>query len=163
METAGEGPGPGAGRAGATGDALTAIGTGAYVVDGRGTIVAVNAVAERLLGRPAAGLVGADAHDLLHRNARGETVPTSQCRMRPAFLAGRPAQDGGEWFEKGDGTLLAVAWTITPTTPVPTTRARSSSSTPARPPPRRRARPRPAKGRSTSWSGSPCWRRRPPS
>ncbi|WP_228985517.1 PAS domain-containing protein, partial [Streptomyces sp. DH12] len=40
---------------------LTPIGTGAYVVDGRGVILAVNAVAERLLGRPAAGLVGADA------------------------------------------------------------------------------------------------------
>lgn len=100
--------------AGVIGDTITPIGTGAYVVDGRGTIVAVNAVAERLLGRPAAALVGADAHDLLHRTAHGETLPTSQCRMRPAFLAGRPAQDGGEWFEKGDGTLLPVAWTITP-------------------------------------------------
>ncbi|MEU2519916.1 SpoIIE family protein phosphatase [Streptomyces pseudogriseolus] len=114
METAGEGPGPGAGRPGATGVALTAIGTGAYVVDGRGTIVAVNAAAERLLGRPAAALVGADAHDLLHRSAHGETVPTSQCRMRPAFLAGRPAQNDHDWFEKGDGTLLAIAWSITP-------------------------------------------------
>ncbi|CAM5289985.1 hypothetical protein SALBM217S_06726 [Streptomyces griseoloalbus] len=114
METAGEGPGPGAGRPGATGVALTAIGTGAYVVDGRGTIVAVNAAAERLLGRPAAALVGADAHDLLHRSAHGETVPTSQCRMRPAFLAGRPAQNYHDWFEKGDGTLLAIAWSITP-------------------------------------------------
>ncbi|MEU2318078.1 SpoIIE family protein phosphatase [Streptomyces althioticus] len=96
------------------GDTLTAIGTGAYAVNERGAIVAVNAVAERLLGRTAAGLVGADARDLLHRNAQGETLPTSRCSMRPAFLAGRPAQDDGEWFEKGDGTLLPVAWSITP-------------------------------------------------
>ncbi|MGQ5228241.1 SpoIIE family protein phosphatase [Streptomyces sp. yara] len=108
------GPESGGGTAGMIGDTLTAFGTGAYVVDERGAIVAVNAVAERLLGRPAAELVGADAHDLLHRNAHGETLPTSRCRMRPAFLAGRPAQDDGEWFEKGDGTLLPVAWSITP-------------------------------------------------
>ncbi|WP_240318716.1 MULTISPECIES: SpoIIE family protein phosphatase [unclassified Streptomyces] len=108
------GPQSGGETGGVIGDTITPIRTGAYVVDGRGVIVAVNAVAERLLGRPAAGLVGADAHDLLHRTAHGETLPTSQCRMRPAFLAGRPAQDGGEWFEKGDGTLLPVAWSITP-------------------------------------------------
>ncbi|MFF0809482.1 SpoIIE family protein phosphatase [Streptomyces albogriseolus] len=114
METAAGGPRPGGETAGVIGDMLTPIGTGAYVVDGRGVILAVNAVAERLLGRPAAGLVGADAHDLLHRNARGETMPTSQCHMRHAFLAGRPAQDEGEWFEKGDGTLLPVAWSIAP-------------------------------------------------
>lgn len=106
--------GPGDENPGMIGDTLTAIGTGAYAVNERGAIVAVNAVAERLLGRTAAGLVGADAHDPLHRNAHGETLPTSRCSMRPAFLAGRPAQDHGEWFEKGDGTLLPVAWSITP-------------------------------------------------
>ncbi|MFC7512730.1 hypothetical protein ACFQV4_30900 [Streptomyces thermocarboxydus] len=121
------------------GDTITPIRTGAYVVDGRGVIVAVNAVAERLLGRPAAGLVGADAHDLLHRTAHGETCRPPSAACGPPRH--RPAQDGGEWFEKGDGTLLPVAWSITPTTPEPTTPAPSSSSTPARPPPSaRRAR-----------------------
>ncbi|MEQ8146109.1 SpoIIE family protein phosphatase [Streptomyces sp. OP7] len=93
---------------------LARLRTGAYVVDVRGSIVAVNALAEQLLGRTAAQLVGADAHDLLHRNARGESMPTSRCRMRPAFLAGRPAQDDQEWFERGDGTLLPVSWSIIP-------------------------------------------------
>ncbi|CAL9345146.1 SpoIIE family protein phosphatase [Streptomyces sp. enrichment culture] len=119
MDTTAEGAEPGDENAGtvpgeAIGDTLALIGTGAYAVDGRGTIVAVNAVAERMLDRSAAELVGADAHDLLHRNARGESMPTSQCRMRPAFLAGRPAQDDDEWYEKGDGTLLPVAWSIVP-------------------------------------------------
>ncbi|KAF3469932.1 SpoIIE family protein phosphatase [Streptomyces sp. Tu 3180] len=93
---------------------LAALGTGAYAVDARGCIVAVNAAAERMLGRSAEELVGEDAHDLLHRNARGEAVPRAQCRMRPAFLAGRPAQAGLEWFERGDGSLLPVSWSLTP-------------------------------------------------
>ncbi len=93
---------------------LAVLGTGAYVVDARGCIVAVNAAAERLLGRSAEELVGGDAHDLLHRNARGESFPRAQCRMRPAFVAGRPAQAGLEWFERSDGSLLPVSWSLAP-------------------------------------------------
>ncbi|MFJ9047887.1 SpoIIE family protein phosphatase [Streptomyces sp. NPDC102347] len=119
METAGDGRGPGDAHTGAgpdetVGDMLARLRTGAYVVDVHGSVVAVNALAEQLLDRPATQLVGADAHVLLHRNARGESMPTSRCRMRPAFLAGRPAQDDKEWFERGDGTLLPVSWNIVP-------------------------------------------------
>ncbi|WP_431994362.1 SpoIIE family protein phosphatase [Streptomyces griseoflavus] len=96
-------------------DMLGTIGTGAYLVDARSCVVAVNAEGERSLGRAAAELVGQDAHDLLHRNARGETFPRTQCRMRPAFMAGRPLhQTAAEWFERGDGSLLPVSWTIVP-------------------------------------------------
>lgn len=98
----------------AIGEMLGLLGTGAYAVDARGCIVAVNAEGERSLGRPAAELLGQDAHDVLHRNARGEAFPRAQCRMRPAFMAGRPAQAAAEWFERGDGTLLPVSWTIVP-------------------------------------------------
>ncbi|WP_394814168.1 SpoIIE family protein phosphatase [Streptomyces dubilierae] len=94
--------------------ALAAIGAGAYVVDDKGCILAVNARAEQLLGRPARGLVGQDAHDLLHRDARGHTLPTSRCSMRQAFHARRTEQAGGEWFARGDGSLLPVSWLITP-------------------------------------------------
>ncbi|MGV9501036.1 SpoIIE family protein phosphatase [Streptomyces sp. NPDC003642] len=94
--------------------ALAAIGAGAYVVDDKGCIVAVNARAEQLLGRTAEHLVGQDAHDLLHRDARGHTLPTSRCSMRQAFHARRTEQAGGEWFAKGDGCLLPVSWLITP-------------------------------------------------
>ncbi|GGW99136.1 hypothetical protein GCM10010297_21310 [Streptomyces malachitofuscus] len=98
----------------AVGDMLAMLGTGAYVVDAQGRIVAVNAVAERLLKRSAGELVMSDAHDLLHRNARGGPIPRAQCRMRPAFMAGRPAQAELEWFERGDGSLLPVSWTLAP-------------------------------------------------
>jgi PAS domain S-box-containing protein len=94
--------------------ALAAIGAGAYVVDETGCIIAVNTRAEQLLARPAEDLVGRDAHDLLHRDGHGQPVPTSRCSMRQAFHAGRTAQAEGEWFARGDGSLLPISWVITP-------------------------------------------------
>ncbi|MEV5143427.1 SpoIIE family protein phosphatase [Streptomyces sp. NPDC052727] len=95
-------------------DALEAIGAGAYVVDEQGHILAANTGAERLLGRPAADLLGQDAHDLLHRGPKGQPLPTTQCSMRQAFHAGSPAQGHQEYFLRGDGSLLPISWTITP-------------------------------------------------
>ncbi|MGW1806034.1 SpoIIE family protein phosphatase [Streptomyces sp. NPDC002078] len=94
--------------------ALEAIGAGAYVVEEQGCIVAVNSRAEHLLGRPATELLGQDAHDLLHRGPQGQHLPTSQCGMRQAFHAGSPAQGRDEYFERADGYLLPMSWTITP-------------------------------------------------
>ncbi len=94
--------------------ALEALGTGAYVADEQGSIVAVNARGEQLLARSARGLVGQDAHDLLHRSSCGELVPKAQCRLRESILGGRTEQGRDDWFERGDGTLLPVAWLATP-------------------------------------------------
>ncbi|MBW8798305.1 MAG: SpoIIE family protein phosphatase [Streptomyces sp.] len=94
--------------------ALNALGAGAYLTDEQGSIVAVNTRGEQLLDRPASGLVGQDAHDLLHRNSCGEPVPRAQCRIRASILAGHTDQGGDEWLERGDGTLLPVAWLSTP-------------------------------------------------
>ncbi|MER6108409.1 SpoIIE family protein phosphatase [Streptomyces hirsutus] len=94
--------------------ALEAIGSGAYVVDEQGRVLAVNAHAERLLALPAEDLLGRDAHDLLHRDAHGQLLPRAQCGMRQAFLAGRTAQVQGDYFACGDGSLLPISWLITP-------------------------------------------------
>lgn len=94
--------------------ALEAIGAGAYVVDERGHVVAVNSRAEHLLGRAAPDMLGQDAHDLLHRGPQGQQLPTTQCGMRPAFHAGRPAQRDEDYFERADGSLLPVSWLIAP-------------------------------------------------
>src|SRR3954469_4375795 len=100
--------------AGGLTEALEAIGTAAYVVDEEGSVLAVNAHAERLLVRPAEEFLGRDAHDLLHRDAHGHHLPRSRCDMRQAFHAGRTAQADGDYFECGDGSLLPVSWMITP-------------------------------------------------
>ncbi|MBB5932541.1 SpoIIE family protein phosphatase [Streptomyces echinatus] len=94
--------------------ALEAIRAGAYAVDVQGRIVAVNSHAERLLERPAGDLVGQDAHDLLHRGPQGQSLPVTQCGMRPAFHAGLPAHGRGDHFARSDGSLLPVAWSLTP-------------------------------------------------
>ncbi|PPS67282.1 MULTISPECIES: SpoIIE family protein phosphatase [Streptomyces] len=93
---------------------LEAIGAGAYLVDEQGCIIAVNAHAERLLGRPAADLIGHDAHDLLHRGPQGQPLPRTQCAMRQAFHAGRTAQADEDYFAGADGTVLRISWLITP-------------------------------------------------
>jgi PAS domain S-box-containing protein len=94
--------------------ALEAIGTGAYLVDGTGGIVAVNARARQLLDRTADDMTGHDAHDLLHRGPQGQPLQATQCRMRQAFYDGRPAQGEGEYFARADGSVLPVSWAITP-------------------------------------------------
>ncbi|MBY8881048.1 SpoIIE family protein phosphatase [Actinacidiphila acidipaludis] len=94
--------------------ALEAIRTGAYVVDEPGRIVAVNTLAQRLLGWSAEELIGHDAHDLLHRGPRGEQLPATQCVMRQAFHAGRPAQGTNEHLARADGSVLPVSWMIAP-------------------------------------------------
>lgn len=93
---------------------LEAIGTGAYVVDEEGRILAVNTRARDLLARTAEDLLGHDAHDLLHRDAHGQPLPTSRCGMRQAFHAGRTAQGEEDYFARGDGSLLPIAWLLTP-------------------------------------------------
>ncbi|MFE5813275.1 SpoIIE family protein phosphatase [Streptomyces sp. NPDC056479] len=94
--------------------ALDAIGASAYVVDERGCIIAVNARAESLLARPADDLLGYDAHDLLHRGPHGQPLPRSQCAMRQAFHAGRPAQVDEDYFARADGSVQPISWLITP-------------------------------------------------
>jgi PAS domain S-box-containing protein len=94
--------------------ALEAIGTGAYVVDEPGRIVAINARAQRLLDLKAEEVLGHDAHEALHRGPRGESMPATQCRMRQAFHAGHPAQGAGEYFARSDGSVLPVFWTLAP-------------------------------------------------
>ncbi|WP_329281281.1 SpoIIE family protein phosphatase [Streptomyces sp. NBC_01451] len=95
-------------------ETLEAIGTGAYLVDEQGRILAVNSRTERFLGRPTEDLFGHDAHDLLHRDAHGHPLPRTQCRMRQAFHAGRTAQADEDYFVRGDGSLMPISWLITP-------------------------------------------------
>ncbi|MER5198381.1 SpoIIE family protein phosphatase [Streptomyces sp. NPDC002755] len=95
-------------------EVLETIGTGAYVVDEQGRILAVNSHAEQLLDRPAGDLLGHDAHDLLHRDAHGQPLARTRCRMRPAFHAGRTAQADEDYFARADGSVVPISWLIAP-------------------------------------------------
>ncbi len=95
-------------------ETLEAFGTGAYLVDEQGRILAVNSRTEQFLDRSAEDLFGHDAHDLLHRDAHGQPLPRTRCRMRQAFHAGRTAQADEDYFARGDGSVLRISWLITP-------------------------------------------------
>nr|WP_311132440.1 SpoIIE family protein phosphatase [Nonomuraea gerenzanensis] len=87
---------------------------GTYVVDDRGRIVEVNPQAERLLRRGAGELLGRDAHDLLHRGESGEPLPRSRCVMRQPLLTNDSAHGQDVWLQRGDGSLVEIAWVVTP-------------------------------------------------
>ncbi|MER7399842.1 SpoIIE family protein phosphatase [Streptomyces sp. NPDC000151] len=82
---------------------------GVYIQDGYGRISHVNDKAEELLARPAAAMLGADPHELLHRNPDGTQLPRPNCVLLQAFLAGQAVSlDGCQWFARGDGGLICV-------------------------------------------------------
>ncbi|MBY8882250.1 SpoIIE family protein phosphatase [Actinacidiphila acidipaludis] len=93
---------------------LQLVDAGVYAVDDRGTVVALNPTAESLLARPADELLGRNAHDALHRDGSGGSVPRPSCPMALARPTGRTSPEGSAWFERGDGTLLPVSWLLTP-------------------------------------------------
>ncbi|WP_333738377.1 SpoIIE family protein phosphatase [Streptomyces sp. IBSBF 2806] len=95
-------------------EALEAIRTGAYVVDEQGRVIATNSRTEKLLGWSPEDVLGHDAHDLLHRDAHGQPLPRTQCRMRQAFHAGRPAAAELDHFARRDGSIVPISWLITP-------------------------------------------------
>ncbi|MFD8077833.1 SpoIIE family protein phosphatase [Streptomyces sp. NPDC059718] len=86
----------------------------AYVVDGGGLIIAANDAAATLLQRSIADLLDHDAHDLLHRDSHGHTLPRSRCEMRDALLTERTRHRDVGWFARGDGSLLGLSWFLTP-------------------------------------------------
>jgi PAS domain-containing protein len=64
------------------------LGTAVMVVDPAGRILAVNPAAERLLGRAARAMHGMDAHEMLHRDTDGSTLPRTQCPLLQSLAAG---------------------------------------------------------------------------
>ncbi|MEU8385837.1 PAS domain-containing protein, partial [Streptosporangium sp. NPDC048865] len=81
---------------------------GLYVVGHTGRILLVNPYAESLLDRPARQLIGADPHDLLHRNADGSTMPREECQVLAAFAEGVYVRSEEAWFTRGSGGLVPV-------------------------------------------------------
>ncbi|WP_432030680.1 SpoIIE family protein phosphatase [Streptomyces sp. 1222.5] len=98
------------------GDAvLRDLGAGVFTLDAAGLITYVNPWAERLLVRPAAQMLGRDAHDLLHRSPDGGRVPPERCLLRAPLGGGTDAVEGSEeYFLRGDGVLLPIIWSATP-------------------------------------------------
>lgn len=99
------------------GTTLENVQAAALVVDKDGLIVLANRAAQRELGRSRGELIGQDSHDLLHRDSHGLVPPRTRCRLRNALLAGRTEHGDAEWFARGDGTLVRLAWVVAPCPP----------------------------------------------
>ncbi|MYS44644.1 PAS domain-containing protein, partial [Streptomyces sp. SID5998] len=94
---------------------LRDLGTGVFTLDTEGRITYVNPWAQRLLGRTLDGMLGRDAHDLLHRRPDGSPVPREQCTMQTPLSSGRSAEEGSEeYFLRADGTTVPIIWSTTP-------------------------------------------------
>ncbi|MBZ6106412.1 GAF domain-containing SpoIIE family protein phosphatase [Streptomyces olivaceus] len=90
--------------------------TAVLVLDAAGSVIVANPAAERLLGRTTGAMRGADAHDLLHRDADGNKVPRDRCPLLHALAEGQGARGEGGTYLRGDGRLLAVSWSASPLT-----------------------------------------------
>lgn len=93
---------------------FSGLDAGAYLIDENSLVVAVSPRAENMLARPAAEFLGQDAHELLHREPDGTLSLRSRCRLLQAFLGRQTACGTREWFARGDGTVLQVAWLAAP-------------------------------------------------
>lgn len=94
--------------------AFTGLGAGMVLTDRTGHITAVNPAAERILSRLATGLVGADAHDLLHRAPDGSLIPHAECDIQAVLRHGRTSRGNVGMFLDGDGHLVPVDWSAAP-------------------------------------------------
>ncbi|WUW88366.1 SpoIIE family protein phosphatase [Streptomyces sp. NBC_01451] len=90
------------------------LSTALMVVGPTGRIDAVNPAAERLLGRTAAAVRGKDAHDLLHRDAAGATLPRERCPLLRALAGQEAARGDGDSCLRGDGRLVTISWSASP-------------------------------------------------
>jgi PAS domain S-box-containing protein len=92
------------------------LSTALMVMDPGGRILAVNSAAERLLGRATRAIRGKDAHDLLHRDTDGGTLPRERCLLLRALAEGTAAREEGDRYLRGDGRLVTVSWSASPLT-----------------------------------------------
>ncbi|MBK3643116.1 SpoIIE family protein phosphatase [Streptomyces sp. MBT33] len=90
------------------------LGTALMVVDPAGRILAVNPETERLLDRPAHAMRGMDAHELLHRDPDGGTLPRKQCALLQSLAAGVAARGEGDSYLRGDGRMVTISWSASP-------------------------------------------------
>lgn len=90
------------------------VGAGMFVIDHRGRISASNPYALHIVDRTEDELLGADLHDLLHRDGDGNEVPREECVALEVLESCQQAEGSEEFYLRGDGTLVPIIWAATP-------------------------------------------------
>ncbi|MEU7878363.1 ATP-binding protein [Microbispora bryophytorum] len=67
-----------------------------------------------MLDRPAQQWIGADSHDLLHRNADGSPISQEDCRLSGASSEGVYVRSEESWFTRGSGGLVPLGVMVAP-------------------------------------------------
>ncbi|KAA0588430.1 PAS domain S-box-containing protein [Azospirillum lipoferum] len=94
---------------------LQAAGEGIYGVNADGKTSFVNPAAERILGWPAAEMLGRDMHAIVHHHRHdGSAYPNHQCPIYAAFRDGEVHRVSDEVFWHRDGRPIWVEYTSTP-------------------------------------------------
>jgi PAS domain S-box-containing protein len=92
---------------------LNSVAEGICGLDIDGRVSFANPAAARLLGAPAASMVGKPVHDLLHSHAPAAHQCSGECPLRLA--AGRQKTTGGEdSIFRADGVSFPAEYTLTP-------------------------------------------------
>jgi PAS domain S-box-containing protein len=92
---------------------LNTLSDGIYAIDMAGRATFVNKAAERLLGWPAADLLGRNVHEAIHyQHPDGSHNPASACPIARAFDAGSEWAEGEEVFIHRDGSFIPVHYRV---------------------------------------------------
>ena len=93
----------------------SSLAEGIYALDMAGRINFVNPAAERLLGWPAAEVLGTDAHTLLHLHCTADQGGnTERCPLLEVTRTGMAYRNGEGAFRRKDGTVLSVGYSAAP-------------------------------------------------
>ncbi|MEO5331237.1 MAG: PAS domain S-box protein [Magnetococcus sp. YQC-5] len=93
---------------------MDAMGDGAYVLDNKGQVLAVNREGERLLGWQESELLNRNLHELIHYKHPDNTpFPIRECPVHQSLL-GRSYRVEEDYFIHKDGTWIPVAYVTTP-------------------------------------------------
>ena len=94
---------------------LSSVADGIYGVDTEGRVTMVNRATVKLLGRPEAELLGANAHDLFHApRIDGTPFPYDGCYIAEATTSGLTASGEDDLYLRGDGRTIVVEATASP-------------------------------------------------
>lgn len=94
---------------------LESTGEGIYGIDTDGRCTFANAAAARMLGYPAAQLIGRNMHELVHHShADGRCYAQHDCPIYKAFRLGRPCRIDDEVLWRADGSALCVEYSSHP-------------------------------------------------
>lgn len=94
---------------------LSSMSEGLYTLDRAGCIITMNPAAERIFGFRISDVRGRNFHDVAHYlRPDGSPYPAEECPTLGLMISGAHVVDRSDIFVRGDGTLFAAKFSISP-------------------------------------------------